>query len=122
MFVYFYDPGLAPQIIKAFKNRELTPEEIEQIFQSIKQLRAKRKIITTIAAFLVPVVFLAIAIWVATQSPSEAASVLILLPLMGAGMGWLIYWNFMLQRRGQFLRMVKKYYPELESKYPKESF
>lgn len=122
MFVYFYDPGLAPQIIKAFKNRELTPEEIEQIFQSIKQLRTKRKKYIPAITIAIPVIFLALAIWVATKSPSEAISVLILLPLIGAGMGWLCYWNFMLQRRGQFLKMIHKYYPELESKYPKDSF
>lgn len=122
MFVYFYDPGLPPQIIKAFKKRELNEEDIAKLFESIKQLRAKRKKYIPAITIAIPVIFLALAIWVATKSPSEAISVLILLPLIGAGMSWLCYWNFMLQRRSQFLKMVHKYYPELESKYPKESF
>ena len=121
------DYGLDADVIKGLRNKQFREEEIQYIFESVKERkkRMKRKVIMIDTIIFIIMVLLCAGLPTIALNygyADEMTSRFVMIIVCGVLLMIIFFLDLMYYRQMQFRKLLKKYYPELASRYTKEAF
>ena len=125
MITFIYNKGLSKELLTGIENRSYSPEELISIHTQLKNRYANKKTGMTRALAMVAVcavVVMAMGLMGSSADPtSSIVMIIVLIALIAAAM-FFVKKNFVDKAKNQFIKAVKKGYPDMAERLGESSF